>query len=130
MSRFFHAYPDYQKLFKGFAHVPLDQLRGNKRVEAHAKAVLYAITQLVDNLDDTELVIEMLKKQGRNHQNRKIDSTKFQNLGGVLLELLTEKLGPELMNEKGVQAWTKTYSVIVKVVHDTQNSPDDEEWVR
>lgn len=96
-------------------------------MEAHATSVMYAITQLVDNLDDIELIVEMLKKQARNHANRKVDSTKFDLLGGIFLKLMAEKLGPQLMDERGMQIWSKTYSVIVKVIRETQNNPDEED---
>jgi hemoglobin-like flavoprotein len=108
-------------MFKSFANVPLDQLQGNKRLEAHAKAVLYAISQLVDNLDDVELIIEMLKRQARNHKSREVTSVMFDNLGKVLLKMLTLSL-----DERAQAIWAKTYGIIVDTVKETQSKPDDD----
>jgi len=114
--RFFTENPSYQKHFKGFKDVPISELRGNKKVLAHANSVLYAITSLVDNLDDPECLIEMLKKTSESHFKRKIEIPMFNNLGVSLVGLLVAKLGPELMNEAAVDAWKKTYGVIVSVI--------------
>lgn len=102
--------------------MPVDQLRGNKRLEAHAKSVLYAISQLVDNLEDVELIIEMLKRQAINHKGRKVGAEMFNNLGNVLLAMLTEVLN---LDEQAQAVWAKTYAVIVQVVKETQSQSED-----
>lgn len=77
--------------------------------------MLYAITALVDNLDDPEVVVEMLTKLGGNHHRRGIKHEMFENLGVTIVGLLKEKLGT-LMDERAVEAWKKTYGVILKVI--------------
>jgi len=122
--RFFTEYPDHQQYFKSFKDVPISQLRGNKKVLAHANNVLYAITMLVDNLDDTDVLVEMLEKLGKNHRRRKLTIDKFEDLKITLFGLLKEKLGPQLMNEEAVVAWDKTYGVILSVVKKTLEAPE------
>ena len=114
--RFFTENPSYQQNFRSFKDVPIDQLRGNKKVLAHANNVLYQISMLVDYLDDTETLVEMLIKMAKNHHRRKITIEMFGNLEHALVGLLKEKLGSELMNDKAVNAWKKTYGVILQVV--------------
>jgi len=114
--RFFTENPEYQQLFKSFKDVPISELRGNKKVLAHASNVLYAITMLVDNIEDTEVLVEMLQKLAKNHRRRKITIEKFENLKISLVGHLQEKLGPELMNDEAVAAWDKTYGVILSVI--------------
>ena len=114
--RFFTENPSYQQNFKSFKDVPIDQLRGNKKVLAHANNVLYQISMLVDYLDDTETLVEMLIKMAKNHHRRKITIKMFENLELSLVGLLKEKLGSELMNEFAIDAWKKTYGVILQVV--------------
>ena len=82
---------------------------------------MYAITSLVDNLDDPECLVEMLSKVGTSHYIRKIDIPKFNNLGVTIVGLLVEKLGPEMMDEDAINAWKKTYGVIVSVIEKTYN---------
>ena len=114
--RFFTEYPSYQQNFKAFKDVPIDQLKGNKRVLAHSNNVLYQISMLVDYLDDTETLVEMLIKLAKNHHRRKITIEMFQNLENTLVGWLEEKLGSELMDDFAMNAWKKTYRVILQVV--------------
>jgi len=58
--------------------VPLDQLKENKRLKAHAFTVMTAINGLVDNLDDPEVLTELLLKTGRNHAKRGTKAGDFQ----------------------------------------------------
>jgi hemoglobin-like flavoprotein len=91
-------------------------MKGNKKLLAHATNVMYAITMLVDNIEDTEVLVEMLKKLGRNHYRRKITVQHFEDLKLTLIGLLKDKLGSDLMNDKAIAAWDKTYGVIVSVI--------------
>lgn len=93
----------------------MSEIRGNKKVLAHATNVLYVITSLVDNLDDPEVLVEMLKKQGLNHGKKGIDHSMFVNLGVVIVRVLQNKLGSQ-MDSFATEAWKKTYGVIVSVV--------------
>ncbi|CAL8148411.1 unnamed protein product [Orchesella dallaii] len=121
---FFTGYPEYQKLFRGFADVPLDKLPENKRLQAHAFTVLNAINGLVDNLDDPDVLTELLLKTGRNHARRKLRRGDFENLKTSLLEFLGKALkshwSPEAEN-----AWTKLLSVMVDKISEGLESPDD-----
>ncbi|CAG2169122.1 unnamed protein product [Oppiella nova] len=122
--RFFDENPTYQQLFKSFKNVPKSELRGNKKVLAHGTNVLYAISMLVDNIDDTEVLVEMLTKLGRNHGNRRISYDMFVNLEKTLVGLLADKLGPTVMTQDAVNAWKKTYGVILSVLKPGLESPD------
>ena len=114
--RFFTENPGYQAKFAGFKDVPINEIRGNKKVLAHALNVLYAISALVDNLDDPECLVEMLQKLGRNHYRHQITVPMFENLQSSLIGSMSQKLGSEVMNEAAQQAWKKAYGVIVAVV--------------
>lgn len=116
MSRFFSENPSYQSKFAAFRDVPITELRGNKKVLAHATNVLYAISSLVDNLEDPECLVEMLHKLGRNHFKHQISYPMFENLGGSLVGSMREKLGSELMSEAAIGAWKKAYGVIISLI--------------
>lgn len=53
----FKRYPEYQSLFPEFAHVPLEELPNNHRLLAHALAVIYFLTSIIENLDDGQIVV-------------------------------------------------------------------------
>jgi hypothetical protein len=77
LCRFFEANPSHQKHFKSFKDVPLKDLPSNPKFQAHCTSVMYALTSVVDNLDDTECLIEMLTKLGQNHQRHGISRQEF-----------------------------------------------------
>ena len=114
--RFFTENPSYQVNFTAFKDVPIQELRGNKKVLAHALSVLYAISSLVDNLDDPECLVEMLHKLGTSHFKRHISYPHFENLGVSLLGSMKQKLGSDVMNEAAMAAWQKAYGVIISVI--------------
>ena len=97
--------------------MPLNELTGNKRLLAHANSVLYAISSLVDNLDDPETLVEMLHKLAANHFKRGITIAMFNNLGVALVGYLKTAL-PSQMDAAAVTAWTKTYSVMSSVIQE------------
>lgn len=72
----FKKHPDYQNFFP-FKGVPLDELRDDKKLKAHATSVMYSLTSIVDNLDDGELLVGLLTKVAKSHSRRNIPKTAF-----------------------------------------------------
>jgi len=112
LIHFFSGFPEYQKLFRGFADIPLEKLSENKRFQAHAFTVLNAIDGLVDNLDDPEVLTELLIKTGQNHARRTLKRGEFQNLTSSLLEFFGIALKGHWTPEAEA-AWSKLLSVMV-----------------
>jgi hypothetical protein len=77
LCRFFEANPSYQRNFKAFKDVPLKDLPRNAKFQAHSTNVMYALTSVVDNLDDTGCLVEMLMKLGQNHHRHGISRQEF-----------------------------------------------------
>lgn len=113
----FRRYPEYQKLFSAFADVPAEQLPGNTRLAAHAMSVAYAITALVDNLDDADCLVELVRKTATNHSRRPVTVAHFENTTAVIVDTLKERLGSK-MTPAAVSAWEKTLRLVVKVTAD------------
>nr|CAD7577032.1 unnamed protein product [Timema californicum] len=111
---FFRTYPQKLEKFAAFSTVPLDELPTNKKFHAHANAIMYTVTSVVDNLDEPEVLVEMLKKLGENHGRRKIVKSEFEELKKVILIVLTDKLGNKL-TPQAAAAWDKALSVVVEV---------------
>ncbi|XP_046386809.1 globin [Ischnura elegans] len=123
LCRFFKEHPEYQKNFKAFASVPLDELHGNKKFQAHANSVMYAVTSIVDNLEDPGCLVEMLRKLGQNHGRRHIPERAFLDLKEVLMQLLKDKLSNHL-SPYAEEAWDKTLNTAFTVVFEGLNDPE------
>ncbi|CAG2175984.1 unnamed protein product [Oppiella nova] len=85
---------------------------------------MYNLSMLVDNIDDTDVLVEMLAKMGDNHNRHKTTLQMFVNLKTSLFGLLVDKLGPTVMTADAVTAWDKTYSVILSVVKPILEKPE------
>lgn len=112
---FFQANPGYQKKFSSFADVPLSELSHNKKLLAHATSVMYAISSMVDTLEDVECLKEMVTKIARNHLGRDVTDKHFANLGNVLITFLEDRLGTKFTSLTK-EAWKKLYAVILSIV--------------
>lgn len=113
----FQRHPEYQKLFSGFAEVPPEALSTNPRLGAHAMSVAYAITSLVDSLDDAECLVELVRKIAISHTRRPVTVTNFEHTMVVIVDTLKERLGGK-MTPAAVAAWEKTLRLVVTVVAD------------
>ncbi|XP_064477970.1 globin-like [Ornithodoros turicata] len=113
----FERHPPYQKLFSGFADVPADQLASDTRLAAHAMSVAYALTALIDNLDDADCLVELVRKTATNHTRRPVTLQHFENLMVVIVDTLKDRLGNK-MTPAATSAWEKTLRLVVKVTED------------
>ncbi|XP_067000246.2 globin [Anabrus simplex] len=113
---FFTSNPVYIKNFKAFQNMELSELPGNKKFLAHANAVIYALTSIVDNLDETEVLVEMLRKLGKNHGQRNIEKIQFNRLRFALMEYLKENLGREVMTPEAEEAWNEVLDVAFSII--------------
>ncbi|XP_013776049.1 globin-like [Limulus polyphemus] len=113
--RLFEEYPEYRKLFKSLANIPWDQLRDSKKLEVHAMSVMYAISSLVDSLDDVSCLIELLKKTGENHRRHRTTVEQFENLAVVMVNMLQDVLG-SYITLSAVDSWKKALAVMINII--------------
>lgn len=76
--RYFRKHPESQQRFSAFKDVPVEELKGSSKLQAHANSVMYAVTAVVDNLDDSECLVEMLRKLGLNHAGHMVTKQEFK----------------------------------------------------
>ena len=76
--RFFKDHPKYQDMFKPFKGKSLKKLKKSKKLKAHGLAVMQAITNLVDTLDDPQTLVALVQKLARSHMDRKATYTHFE----------------------------------------------------
>ncbi|GAB6020441.1 hypothetical protein CHUAL_003134 [Chamberlinius hualienensis] len=112
---FFKVHPTYQSYFKSFAEVPMDKLKENRKLHAHAFSVMHAIASMVSNLDDIDCLAEILTKTGLSHGGRNIKIEHFENLALVFVDFLQEKLG-SILTPFGRKAWAQALTVINSVI--------------
>ncbi|XP_008546778.1 globin [Microplitis mediator] len=107
MSGFFERYPEYQSFFPGFKDVPLKDLPGNKRFQAHAVSVITALNSTIDALSDVGLLEATLVTLGERHGKRGQTAQQFLHLKLVVMDVLRQTLGNKFTKETE-EAWTKT----------------------
>ncbi|CAG5117217.1 unnamed protein product [Candidula unifasciata] len=102
----FETYPHMQDRFVLFKDKTLDELRTSPEMKAHATSVFYALTSYVDNVDDPEMLVGLVRKISVSHFCKKIPADDFDKLRIVFLNfvkyLLGDKYTPEIE-----QAWDK-----------------------
>lgn len=57
---------------------------------------------MIDNLNDTEVFVEMVEKLARSHIRRKLNVSHFENLKSSLVKTLVSALGPAVMNDEAI----------------------------
>uniref|UniRef100_A0A1W7RAG4 Globin C, coelomic n=1 Tax=Hadrurus spadix TaxID=141984 RepID=A0A1W7RAG4_9SCOR len=114
LVKFFTVYPDYQKLFRAFADVPLSELKQNKKLIAHATSVIYSLSSLVESLDDVENLKELTIKISESHLPRGVSKQQFAELGKVIVEFFEEKLG-KLLTPAAKTGWEKLLGVVASI---------------
>ncbi|XP_066247826.1 globin isoform X1 [Euwallacea similis] len=107
---FFEKYPDYVQLFP-FKDVPVSEFNTNVRFRAHANSVVYALSSIVDALNDNNLLVQILTKTGTSHVPRGVTAEAFLHLKEVTIELFSTLFKPE-----EVEAWKKTLDVAFFVI--------------
>lgn len=75
-SSLFTRHPQYQKYFS-FRDVPVSKLKHDKRLKAHAYGAFLALQEIVENLENTEKLIDLLSSLGEDHSKRNIPKQAF-----------------------------------------------------
>lgn len=122
---FFKAHPTYQKQFKSFADVPMEDLGSNQKVRAHASGVMYAISSLVDTMDDVGCLKELLLSTGRRHGARNTTMGEFENLPVVFVNFLQMKLGSSF-TPFARKAWEDVFKVMNSIIKEGMNEKPKE----
>ena len=95
----------------------MNKIAHNRQLLAHASSLLYAISALVDNLEEPEILEELLKKLGANHYRHGVTVGMFDNLRTCLVGYLKDLL-PNKMDEFYVESWDKACKYMVAVIQE------------
>ncbi|XP_048741756.1 globin-like [Ostrea edulis] len=113
--RLFTLYPSAIEMFPQFRGSSLEEVGKHPKLPAHAMSVMYALASYVDNLEDAELLVELVKKTSISHIERGVSSREFKWLTEVVPAWLDETLEDEctaLMKS----SWVKLLNVVVAVM--------------
>lgn len=103
--------PKYLELFPKFRSKSMAALQNDAKYKAHGSAVGHHLSAMVDTLDDTTILVEMMRKNAENHTVRAGVTTRhFRSLCRAVLEVLEMKLGSDL-TPLAVVAWDKLFEV-------------------
>lgn len=91
-SLLFKTFPDTKQHFPHFEGKG-DDLKASGVGRAHALAVFTGIDAIVKSLDDGECIEGLSLKLARNHVDRKIGSSRFQQMRQVFGSFLDQQLG-------------------------------------
>lgn len=112
----FTLYPDYMMLFRDFSNETAATLPKNPRFNAHVLAVLYQVTAMVENVDNSALLGSLVRKNALSHTRRNgVTPTHFSSLCSVLKDVLQKKLGPKLMTPTAISGWDTLCEVLLSV---------------
>ncbi|XP_050299042.1 cytoglobin-1 isoform X4 [Anthonomus grandis grandis] len=110
LTLFFKKYPEYIELFP-FKDLDPSEFPTNARFRAHCNSVVYALSAVVDSLDTSDVLVELLTKTGSSHSRRKVTREGFLHLKETALELFSTLFKPEELD-----AWKKTFDVAFSVI--------------
>ena len=57
-------------MFKDFDGLTIEEMRSSKKLGAHALSFMYALKSFMDNLDDSDTLEELVRKNAINHATR------------------------------------------------------------
>lgn len=116
LCRFFEDNPSYQSHFPFRDVHSWEELSKDKRLKAHAANVMYYLSMMIQNIDDTEVFVEMVEKIARSHIRRKLSVEHFESLKKTLVKVLVQALGESVMTEEAITAWAKAYATITDTI--------------
>ncbi|XP_048742717.2 globin-like [Ostrea edulis] len=113
--RLFALYSSAIETFPQFRGSSLEEVGKHPKNPAHAMSVMYALASYVDNLEDAELLVELVKKTSISHIERGVGSREFKWVTEIVPDWLDETLEDEctaLMKS----SWVKLLNVLVAVM--------------
>ncbi|XP_017144540.1 globin CTT-VI [Drosophila miranda] len=125
LQEFFTRFPSNLEKFP-FRDVPLEDLSGNSRFRAHAGRIIRVFDDSIRVLGeerDVEKLEEIWTKIAVSHIPRTISKESYNQLKGVILEVLTAACS---LDESQAATWAKLvdhiYGIIFKAIDDDGNA--------
>lgn len=116
---FFTQFPSNQQKFEQFREVPLIELKNNAKFKSHAGRIIRLFDDSINALgtDYADSAIqELWKNTAKSHFRRNISKQSFNELKGVILEVLKNACK---LNDRQVEAWIKLMDHVYDIVFKT-----------
>jgi hypothetical protein len=75
-------------MFPQFKGSSVEEVAKHPKLPAHAMSVMYALASYIDNLEDSELLVELVKKTSVSHIGRGVGSREFKASTAHLLKFV------------------------------------------
>ncbi|XP_076087195.1 uncharacterized protein LOC143057712 isoform X2 [Mytilus galloprovincialis] len=121
LIKLFTTYPEAQKMFPMFDGLTIEEVRSSKKLRAHALSLMYALKSFLDNLDDSDTLDGLVRKNAINHAKRGVGAKELMWLLPLFLELLDEIM-EDSVTELHKKAWTKIYGVLASISREEVNN--------
>lgn len=110
----FTQYPEYKKIFKDFTHETADALAKSPKLQAHGLSVVYQTTAFVESLDDADMLVTLIQKNGTAHTRRKgVTPKHFLHFTRVYKGVIQSAVGSK-MTPDADSGWDKLFDIVVK----------------
>ncbi|CAG9858121.1 unnamed protein product [Phyllotreta striolata] len=105
--KLFEIEPKHKRAFP-FRDQPMEELPTDKKFHAHVTSVMYSLSSMVKNLDDSEVLNCIIRKLCENHAKRSVDRRALEDVKRALLDVFG------FMKVQERQAWTKFLDYFVR----------------
>ncbi|MDH5446346.1 MAG: globin domain-containing protein, partial [Gammaproteobacteria bacterium] len=113
----------YKTLFERYPGVK--PLFSNTTPTEQKRKLLAALTLLVRNLDNVDMLAKVLTELGARHQQYGAEPAHYDAVASVLIDVMKDMAG-DAWNSEIEQAWTHALSVIAKVMLDAYGEVNEE----
>ncbi|XP_017780800.1 PREDICTED: globin-like [Nicrophorus vespilloides] len=115
---FLRDYPNHAVYFKHFKDTTQEGLKIDPIVKIHGIRVLREVSLIVDNLENPETVLLMLRQNAQKHKVHKISRKAYEDLSLSFVKMVENHMGEEKVSAEARATWTKALKIIFTVIVD------------
>ncbi|XP_055336239.1 cytoglobin-2-like isoform X2 [Paramacrobiotus metropolitanus] len=123
--RYFSRFPEFKDAFESLRDVRLQDIGKSHKLRAHSVQVMHALTALIDNLNDPDVLVSLLMKTGRNHAKRGMRPEHFTTLHTTTVDFLAFKLGHNFGHVHKT-AWNKMLEMVMNIIQQGMTAEADD----
>ncbi len=117
----------YEILFRD--HPEVKPLFESSEMDKQKKALLYSLTYIVDNIENTEKLVPYLRKMGARHTHYDVSNDSYVWVGESLLKTFAYFFGADWTPELESQ-WVQAYNIIATVMQEGAEEERKKEVVK
>lgn len=112
LLKMFTKHPQYLKLFPSFKGKKFRTLHQDPKFRAHAFAVGYQLSAMVECLDEPVVLFELIRRNAVRHRAR--PGVRLENFEGLFSAVLEEMIASDgsLMTPDAVKGWERLFEAV------------------